>query len=333
MADSGKRVLVTGGSGFIGQHLVDALIARDYRIRILDIRPPRNLRREVQFVVGSANDPAVTEEALKEVDEVYHLAAIPGLWRSDQNEFVAANIKCTEVMLTAARRHGITRFLHCSTESVLFGGDASCNSITEETKSDLDDMPGAYTRSKKAAEEMALAAAAEGLNVIVANPTMPIGQHPYGLTPPTAMIAHFLARRVQFYIDGTFNLVDVRDVAIGLMLAMQRGRAGERYILGGENTSLRKLLDLIAALADKRRLSIRIPVTAALAIAGTMELLADHVVRQAPAATQEGVKIALRARPLSSEKARRELGYASRPLDVALRETIRWLKSGDQAGR
>jgi dihydroflavonol-4-reductase len=325
MTRNGKLVLVTGGSGFIGEHLVDALIARGCRVRILDIRQPRNFRLDVQYIAGSAHDPVVTDESLHGIDEVYHLAGIPGLWRANKEDFVTANIKCTEVMLAAARRRGVARFLHCSTESVLFGRKATADFVTEGTDNLVDDMPGLYARSKKTAEQMALSAATEGANVVVANPTMPIGPHPYELTPPTAMIARFLARRVQFYIDCTFNLADVRDVAAGLLLVMERGNAGERYILGGENITLRHLLDRIAILADMKRMSIRIPETGALVIAATTELLADYVARRAPAATREGVRIALRARPLSSDKACRELGYTSRPLDVSLRETICWL--------
>ena len=188
-------------------------------------------------------------------------------------------------------------------------------------------MPGVYTRSKKAAEDRALSAAAEGLNVVIANPTMPIGPHNYELTPPTAMIEYFLRKRIQFYVNCTLNLVDVRDVAAGLMLVMERGEVGGRYILGGQNASLRQLLKLIAALTSTARVSIPIPAIAALAIARTMELLADYVNQRTPAATAEGVAIALRARPISSAKAIRELGYTSRSLDVAVRETIYWLNN------
>ena len=321
------QVLVTGGSGFIGQHLVSLLVARNRRVRILDLRPPRSFRPEIQYVLGSGSDPAAADEALNGVDEVYHLAGLPGMWRSNREDFASANVRCTEVMLAAARRRSVARFLYCSTESILFGAVSSDGFITEETQNCLDDMPGVYTRSKKAAEDRALSAAAEGLSIVIANPTMPIGPHDYELTPPTAMIEYFLGRRIQFYVDCTLNLVDVRDVATGLMLVMERGEVGGRYILGGQNTSLRQLLKLIAALTSMARVSIPIPAIAGLAIARTMELLADHVNKRAPAATAEGVKIALRSNPISSTKAIRELGYTSRSLDVAMRETIYWLNS------
>jgi dihydroflavonol-4-reductase len=321
------QVLVTGGSGFIGQHLVSALVARNRHVRILDLRPPCSVQSEIQYVSGSGSDPAAADEALNGVDEVYHLAGLPGMWSSNRGDFASANVRCTEVMLAAARRRSVARFLHCSTESILFGVESSDGFITEQNQYCLDDMPGVYTRSKKAAEDRALSAAAEGLNVVIANPTMPIGPHIYELTPPTAMIEYFLGKRIQFYLNCTLNLVDVRDVAAGLMLVMERGEVGGRYILGGQNTSLRELLKLIAALTSTTRVSIPIPATAALAIARTMELFSDYVSQRTPAATSEGVAIALRAKPLSSTKAINELGYASRSLDIAVRETIYWLNN------
>jgi dihydroflavonol-4-reductase len=262
------------------------------------------------------------------IDEVYHLAAIPSMWTMNKQDFVAANYLSTKVMLAAAREHRITRFLHCSTESILFGRAQSEDLITEETQISMDEMPGVYTRSKKAAEDLALRAAAEGVPVVIANPTMPIGPHDYELTPPTAMIRHFLHRRIQLHVDFIANIVDVRDVAAGLILAMKLGQVGQRYILGGENTSLRHLLELMARVTGGANLRLRLPTPLAMAIAAMMEFVADHVNRRPPPATTEGVKIARCSRPLSSERARRELGYTMRPLQDALSETICWLETG-----
>jgi len=282
----------------------------------------------VHYVAGSACDSRSVDDALNGIDEAYHLAAMPGMWTSNKDDFVAANCHSAEVMLAAVRRHRVRRLLHCSTESILFGRAPSAEPITEETQTTLDEMPGAYTRSKKAAEELALRAAAEGTPVVVANPTMPIGPHDYELTPPTAMIRHFLHRRIQVHISSTMNIVDVRDVAAGLTLVMERGQIGQRYILGGENTSLIHLLEIMAHIAGRASLRLRIPTSLASAMATIMEFVADHVNQKAPAATVEGVEIARRLRALSSEKARRELGYAPRPLHEALSSTICWLKTG-----
>ncbi len=187
-------------------------------------------------------------------------------------------------------------------------------------------MAGAYTRSKKAAEELALQAASDGAPVVIANPTMPIGPHDYELTPPTEMIRYFLRRRLQLYVDAVLNIVDVRDVAAGLILVMERGRIGERYILGGENLRLRHLLEMISHISGNTAVRAPLPMPIASAIAATMELIAARAGRP-PSATAEGVEIARRSRVLSSDKARRELGYTTRSLKVALSETISWLKT------
>ena len=181
-------------------------------MRVLDLRLPEYALAARQFVKGSILDAAAVRDSLDGVDEVYHLAGLPGMWMPDKNDFYAVNCHGTDIVLAAARERGVSRFLHCSTESILFSpanGDAV---VTESVRTRPEEMPGAYTRSKLLAEERAQQAAASGFPVVIANPTMPIGQH-RGLTPPTAMLHYFLKRRIQVYIDFVLNLVDVRDVA------------------------------------------------------------------------------------------------------------------------
>jgi dihydroflavonol-4-reductase len=315
------RALVTGGSGFIGHHLVSALVASGNAVRILDIRPPKNLQPGAQYIEGTVLDPTAVAESLREIDVVYHLAALPGMWTPQRRDFHAVNVKGTQIVLSAARECGISRFLHCSTESVLFDRRNSEPVDSENVRTTLAEMPGDYTRSKWAAEQLALKAAESGFPVVIAIPTMPIGPD-HNCTPPTAMLKYFIGRRTPFYLDFVLNLVDVRDVAAGMILALERGQAGERYILGGENLSLEVLLERVAAIAGRRFRSFQIPGAAATAVALAMEWVADHVTRRSPAATIEGVRIALRSKALSSEKARRELGYAPRPIEIALLETI-----------
>jgi dihydroflavonol-4-reductase len=151
---------------------------------------------------------------------------------------------------------------------------------------------------------------------------MPIGPHDHNLTPPAAMLQHFLSRRIQLYLDFIVNLVEVRDVAAGLILAMERGRVGDRYVLGGESMPLKKLLRLVAAISGRRNLLIPVPGRVAKMTTAILELIADHITRRPPVGTAEGVQIALRSTTLSIEKAQRELGYAPRPIEPALRETI-----------
>jgi dihydroflavonol-4-reductase len=219
------RTLVTGGSGFIGQHLV-ALLARDRCVRIFDVRPPAYAPPGAQYVKGSVLNAELVRETLGDVEEVYHLAGLPGMWMLRKDDFHAVNSRGTEIVIDAARRCGVSRFLHCSTESIFFSSTGTQTVITEQARCPLGEMPGAYTRSKLLAEQSALQAAASGFPVVIANPTMPIGPHHGNLTPPTLMLRHFHARRIQIYLDFILNLVDVRDVAAGLVLAMERGRIG-----------------------------------------------------------------------------------------------------------
>jgi len=320
------QVLVTGGSGFIGQHLVASLVARGRRVRVLDLLAPARALPDVEYVHGSVLDRSLVDGALTGVEQVYHLAGLPGMWVPQKGDFHAVNCCGTELVLAAARQRGIARFLHCSTESILF----RCPPTAATDESPLqspDDMPGPYTRSKWLAEQHAAQAAASGFPVIIACPTMPIGPHDHNLTPPAAMLRHFLGRRLQLYLDFIVNLVDVRDVATGLVLAMERGQFGQRYILGGDSVPLKTILSLMAEISGHRQVLVPVPRGLAKMAAATMELIADHVTHRPPSATSEGVRIALRATALSTRKAQSELGYAPQPVEPALRDTIAYLLS------
>jgi dihydroflavonol-4-reductase len=325
-------VLVTGGSGFIGQHLVSALLARGCCVRVLDLRCPTRAPSDVQYIDGSVLDPAVVDEALIDVEEVYHLAGLPGMWMPDKNDFHNVNCGGTEIMLAAARKRGVSRFLHCSTESILFHPERSGETAAEDILLPADAMPGAYTRSKALAEHRAIEAAASGFPVVIGTPTMPVGAHDHNLTPPAAMLRHFLDSRLHLYLNFIVNLVDVRDVASGLILAMERGRIGHRYIFGGESIRLKEILRLVGAISGRRTISVPVPAKIAEISAATLEFLADHVTRRPPTGTAEGVRIALRSTELSIEKARRELGYVPRPIEPALRETLGRLRGLESKG-
>jgi dihydroflavonol-4-reductase len=324
------HTLVTGGSGFIGQHLVPVLLARGRTVRILDLREPEYVPAGLQFAKGSILDPGQLRNALDGIDEVYHLAALPGMWMPDKNDFHAVNCRGTENVIAAARERRVSRFLYCSTESILFGRSNVEPVVTEGVRTTPEEMPGAYTRSKMLAEQRALQAAASGVPIIIANPTMPIGPH-RNLTPPTAMLRYFLNRRVQLYVDFVLNLVDVRDVAVGLVLAMERGQVGQRYILGGQNISLRKLLDLVGAISGRNALRIPLAPGFARLAAAAMEFISDHLTHRPPSATVEGVRIALSSKPLSNEKSELALGYAPRPIEPALRDIVASVVGGVQS--
>ena len=321
------RVLVTGGAGFIGQHLVAALAAQRRQVRVLDLRTPTRALPDVQYVEGSVLDPELVDDAMSGVEQVYHLAGLPGMWTPRKKDFQNVNCGGTQIVIAAARKRGVARFLHCSTESILF--HPSKQDVAEDSVLSADDMPGPYTRSKLLAEKLAAQAAASGFPVVIGCPTMPIGPHDHNLTPPAAMLRHFLGERLQLYLDFIVNFVDVRDAAAGLVLAMERGRTGHRYILGGESIALKKVLQLMATVSGRRSLLIPVSGRASRMTTALMEFVADHVTGRPPSGTLEGVRIALRARALSIEKAQRELGYAPRPIEPALRETIAFLLDAD----
>ena len=315
------RVLVTGGSGFIGKHLVATLIARGRQVRVLDLQPPPGTLSQVQYISGSVLDRDLVGRAMDGVDEVYHLAGFPGMWLPRKADFHTINYGGTEIVIATARKHGIKRFLHCSTESILFRASPSMTPVADDSLLP-DDMPGPYTRSKMLADRLAMQAAATGYPVIIGCPTMPVGPYDHNITPPTAMLQYFLRRRLQLHLDFVVNLVDVRDAAEGLILAMERGQAGHRYILGGESMPLRQVLEIMAEISGRRVRRMQVNGKVAEIVTATLELIAAHVTRRPPSGTAEGVRIALRAGALSIAKAQCELGYAPRPVEPVLRETI-----------
>jgi dihydroflavonol-4-reductase len=318
------RTLVTGGSGFIGKHLVSALAARGRQVRVLDLQLPPRALPQIQYVRGSVLDRDLVHDAMDGIDEVYHLAGLPGMWLPRKDDFHTVNYDGTEVVINTARKRGIERFLHCSTESILFRASSS-NELVADNALPPDDMPGPYTRSKMLAERFAMQVATSGYPVVIACPTMPIGTNDHNVTPPMAMLRHFLGRRFQLYLDFAVNLVDVRDVAEGLILAMERGQVGHRYILGGEPIPLKQILELMETISGRRAWRIQISGQVAEVAAAMLEFVADHVTRRSPSGTTEGVRIALRAEALSIGKAQQELGYAPRPIEPVLRETVEHL--------
>jgi dihydroflavonol-4-reductase len=316
------RTLVTGGSGFIGQYLVSELVTNGRQVRVFDVRRPARALPGVEFIEGSVLDEERVSAAVANVDEIYHLAGLPGMWKLNKQEFHDVNFIGTRHVLAAAQKLSNVRFLHCSTESILFHSPADEPS-DEEAKLCLDDMPGPYTRSKMLADELALQVAEQGFPVIVGCPTMPIGPHDHNVTPPTAMLQHFLGGGpLQMYLDFKVNFVDVRDVATGLILAMEKGRVGHRYLLGGSSISLKRVLELMMTVSGRRKLLVSVPGGVAELAARMIEWKSDVLTHREPSATVEGVRIARRATSLSVDKARRELGYVPRPIEPLLREMI-----------
>jgi hopanoid-associated sugar epimerase len=326
--------LITGGSGFIGRHLATALRTRGASVRVLDLAPADDLDADVEFVPGSILDAARLDAAMANVRHVYHLAGIAKLWSRDRADFDRINAEGTTMVLRAAAAHRIERVVHCSTEAILLPKRRGAGALIDETgQPALADMPGPYTCSKLKAEQSVAAAVQGGLNAVIVNPTVPIGPGDRNLTPPSAMLSMFLSGQSPAYLDCVLNLVDVRDVATGMMLAAERGRTGERYILGGENVALRDLLILLERISARPMPKRAVPSWLAFTSATVTEWMADYLTKRAPAATREGVRLALRSGPFDSRKARNELGYAPRPLDDALADAVAWLSSTGAIGK
>lgn len=319
------RSLVTGGSGFIGRHLVSALLARGDFVRILDQATPPGPAEDVEFVRGSVLDHASVTRALDGIGHVYHLAAIAHLWTPESENFDRVNRAGTEILLSAAASKNVARFIHCSSAATLVSPHSAGTRIDETASAGLADVAGSYSRSKYLGEQAALSAARAGQPVVVVNPTLPIGPGDDNLTPPMALLARYLAGGMPLSLNFILNLVDVRDVAMGMILAGQHGRIGERYILGGENISLKQLAAMLERRTGKRAVKFWIPGRLALAAGIASERIA-RLTHRAPTATAEGVRLALRSANLDSSKAQRELGYAPRPLEDALAQAVSWLE-------
>lgn len=322
--------LVTGGAGFIGQHVVGLLLARGERVRVLDIATGV-VSSDVEWIRGSICDAGTVRQALKGIDRLFHLAANPNLWDRDKRVYERVNHQGTRTVLEEASRVDLERIVYTSTESILAGGDRKTREggkdhVNVSNSLGLSDMKGPYCRSKYLAEQAALQAANRGQPVVVVTPTLPIGPGDYRQTPPTKMLLGFLNEKVPAYMECGLNLVDVRDVAMGHILAAEYGRNGERYILGGENVFLSELLLVMEELTGIRRPRIRIPYWAALGAATISELISDYITRRPPLAPLTGVRLAARPLFLDNSVAVRELGFAPMPLRTALRDAIEWFE-------
>jgi dihydroflavonol-4-reductase len=297
-------------------------------VRVLDLRPLDAVPPHVEQMVGSITEPAVVARAVSGCERVFHLAANPNLWDRDPGSFDRVNHQGTRRMLEAAQKAGVQRFVYTSSESILKSYRAPHQSeravIDESVRLTVEDMPGPYCRSKFLAEEAAREAAAGGLPVVIVNPTMPIGPGDHLLTPPSRMILGFLNGETPAYLDCEFNLVDARDVAAGEVLAAEKGRVGERYILGHVNLRLGELLAKLHRLTGLPMPRMRVPYALALASALVSEGIAA-VTHKPPMAPLTGVRLARTSMAFDCSKAGAELGWSCRPLEESLRDAIDWM--------
>ncbi len=323
--------IVTGGAGFIGSHLVRLLVERGERVRVVE-RPGADvahLPRDVEVVRADIRDREAVAEAMTGARVVYHLAANPNLWVRDRREFAAVNHRGTIHVLDAARAAGAERILHTSTESVLTCARAT-GPIGEDVEVGLADAVGPYCRSKLEAENEAMARAGAGWPVVVANPTMPVGPGDRGMSPPSRLIRDFCLGKLPARMDCTLNLIDVRDVAEGLVRTIDRGRPGRRYLLGGENLTLVGLLGILSELTGVPVPRWSVPYPVGLAVAYISEWVADHLTGKTPKATVTGVRLTRRTMHFDASRSLAELGLTPRPVAESLTDAVAWLRETGQ---
>lgn len=316
--------LVTGGAGFVGKRLVAVLREKGERVRSLDLAEPGH-EDDMQ---GSITDADAVAEAMAGVETVFHLAGAAHLWARDASLFDRVNRHGTEVIVEAAKAVGVRRFVHCSSLTTLVSASAPIgpSRADEELRLEPSDMLGPYPRSKLEAERIVEAAARDGLDAVIAMPTEPLGPGDEALTPPTKMILDFANGATPAYIDCILNFTPLDGLARGLIAARDKGRRGERYLLGGDNIPMRDLLAMIAAASGRPAPTTRLPYWVALAAGALDTKLVSAVTGAPPKAPLTGVRLAGRQVSFSSAKALREFGWRADPVEPALRETIEWFR-------
>lgn len=322
---SPSKALVTGATGFVGAAVARALVAEGWQVRAL-VRSGSD-RRNVSMlaaeeVVGDLTDAASLERALDGCEAAFHVAADYRLWTPQPQVLYRTNVDGTGNLLDAARRAGVRRVVYTSSVATV-GIPADGRPGSEDTPVGLADMIGHYKRSKFLAEERAREAAARGVPVVIVNPSTPIGPGDVKPTPTGQIVLDAARGRTPAYVDTGLNIVHVDDVAAGHLLAFHRGRIGERYILGGEDMTLRQILTLIAQLVGRSPPRIRLPHAAVLPVAYVSELYA-RLTGRPTRVTVEGVRMARKRMFFSSSKAVNELGYRWRPPAEAFADALRW---------
>ena len=323
------RAFVTGGTGFIGGNLVRALLAEGVQVRAL-VRPGSDQRNlaglPVELVPGDLSNQANLTEQLMGCEVIFHVAAHYSLWARDAAAIYRANVTGTENLLAAARQAKVKRFVHTSSVAAI-GVPAPGTLGTEATQTTLAELVSDYKKSKYLAEQAVLKAAREGLDAVIVNPSTPIGAGDVKPTPTGEIVLRFLQDRMPAYVHTGLNLIDVEDVARGHILAWQKGRTGERYILGNRNLTLKELLQLLAAITGKPAPRLAVPHWLPLAVAFVDEMLLARYFGKTPQVSFYSVQMARKPMYYDAAKAVRELGLPQTPIEQALEKAVRWFEA------
>jgi dihydroflavonol-4-reductase len=325
--------LVTGATGFLGNHVARQLVTRGERVRAL-VRPSSQLRAlegvAAEHVVGDLRDAASLAAALEGVEGVFHVAADYRLWARRPEEIYQSNVEGTRNLLEAAHRSGVERFVYTSTVGTI-AVPRPGSLPNEETRAELREMIGHYKRSKFLAEQEALRAAARGLPVVIVNPTTPVGPGDWKPTPTGRLILDFMRGRMPAYVDTGLNLVPVEDAARGHLLAAERGRVGQRYILGGLNLTLKEILRMLSGVTGRPAPQVRLPHTVAL-LTGYADWVVSRLLGREPQIPLDGIRFARHKMFVDGSKAARELGFHSGSVEEALERAARWYQANGYVG-
>jgi dihydroflavonol-4-reductase len=324
------HALVTGGTGFIGSHVVRRLLREGIQVRCL-IRPASRRSNldglEVSYVIGDLQDAGSLKTALKDCDALFHVAADYRLWAPHPEEMMRTNVEGTRQLLQAAGDAGLERIIY--TSSVAAIGRPETSGRLGVGYEDLDPTPeqlvGPYKRSKFASDQLAREFARKGLPVVIVNPSAPIGSHDIKPTPTGKMIVDYLNGRMPGYVDTGMNFVDVEDVATGHWLAAEKGRVGERYILGNKNMTLKDFLQALARIAGRPAPRLQIPYAMAW-LAGAASTGLSYFTGREPAIPLDGVRMAHAPMYYDASKAVRELGLPQTPIEEAIRKAVGWFR-------
>lgn len=323
------KAFVTGATGFVGSHVARVLAEQGAELRLLvrSTSDPKNIQNlKAERAIGDLRDAAAMETLMSGCDALFHVAADYRLWIRDPGAMYQSNVEGTRAILQAAHKNRIRRVVYTSSVATM-GFTTKGPAADESSPVSLADMIGHYKRSKFLAEQVAIEASRSGMEVVVVNPSTPVGEQDIKPTPTGRIIVDFLQRKFPAYVDTGLNLVDVRECARGHVRAFEKGRSGERYILGGENLTLKQILDKLAAITGLPSPKIRVPYVVALATGVVDEVVTGYVRGREPRATLDAVRMGRKKMFVSAAKAERELGWIAGPVDEALQRAVTWFRA------
>lgn len=325
---------VTGATGFVGSHVARVLAEQGAELRLL-VRANSDLRNiqelKADRVVGDLRDAASLKKAMAGCSVVFHVAADYRLWVRDPDQMYRSNVEGTRGVLDAARENRVRRVVYTSSVATM-GFTSNGHLANEDSPVSLASMIGPYKRSKFMAEQIAIEAGRSGMDVVVVNPTTPVGERDIKPTPTGRIVVDFLKKKFPAYVDTGLNLVDVAECARGHLAALEKGRTGQRYILGGENLTLKQILDKLAAITGLPSPKIRVPYVLALATGVVDQVVTGHLLDREPRATIDAVRMGRKKMFVSSSKAEGDLGWKIVPVDGALRRAVEWFQANGYAG-